>query len=80
MSPLQVHGAQQEGRGDLAACEDERLSEEGDPVGGRGGMVFVEPIAKRAEGANAFGVLDRGVDLQPVAYDAVVVAGRVSRR
>ena len=72
----QVAGAEEEFAGDLAAGEAERLLEEPDPVGSGPRVVCVEPAGEGAElvaqHEQAARVLDRRVDLQPVADDARV--------
>ena len=71
---FEIAGGQQELAADLAARELEVSLEELHPRGMGPGMMGVEPGGERAvrclQRLNAPGVLDRGIDFEPVANDA----------
>src|SRR6185436_6515366 len=73
----EVAGAEEEGAGDLAAGEDERFLEQAHPRVFVAGVVGVEPVregaVRPAQGEDAFGVFDGGVDFEAVADDAGVL-------
>src|SRR5882672_5009934 len=73
MGACQIANAHQELADDLAACEDERLLEQLDPLGlvarVMGGEPFGEGAELAAEALDPPGVLNGGIDLEPVADD-----------
>src|SRR3954451_20984134 len=72
----EVAAAEEEGAGDLAAGEDERVPEQAHPFVFRARVVRVEPggeaAVRLAELHDAPRVLDRRIDLEPIANDARV--------